>query len=405
MLHKAIAKLAKWDHSFRNIMVVRALYQSFAASLPIITIAVYWRLIDRLFLSPNALFPTIFNYNAPHLFDPQLMQVLTNMADYAVVLVLTITFTQAYLQDRMVSQNVLPVIINFSVIFLLTLLNFQAQSRPTIQYLTIFLFVWLSCESFYWLERLLRFRPATFGYVNLLWMTLIVVVAIIGSTWTAPYLLQGSYPDFFSLEFFTHFWGLLATAALAPLTVWLGLSLPTNLSSSIIDLTPVTTNLNAIYESTSATLSYPENLYSVLATFAFIGGVGSTLALTFWLLFAKSKHNRKIGYLSFIPSLFDNSQILLFGLPSMLRPLTIVPMILSSLASTTIGYTAIKLGLMKPTVWAAPGDIPHILLGFVASESQLQALAFVLLSFVVSIFIYKPFVKYLDQEALLNEVQ
>ncbi|CAH1853385.1 PTS system, cellobiose-specific IIC component [Leuconostocaceae bacterium R-53105] len=363
-----------------------------------ISLAVYFRLFDRLFLNPGSLFPTIFNYKPPHLVDPQIITAISNSLDYCVILILTIAITKNYLTIKGVTDPTFPLIINFSISFLLIILNFQWQSRPIIHFIIFFITIILISESYYWLDHFFHKKIAPYGYIHLGWATLIILLTI-GVNMALPLqALQGSYLDFFSSSFFVHFLGIMLVAVLIPILPWLGISIPTEMYNNMTDLIPISTNLNAIYQSVNATVPYPENLYSVFATFSYLGGAGSTLAISIWLLFNQRKKYQKLGWFSIIPSIFNNNQLLLFGLPIMLRPIMLLPMILSSTIGSLIGFTAIKLNILKPAIFNVPMNSPRLLLGFLASQNHWPSLLAVLLVFAVTLLIYQPFLKYVTKE-------
>lgn len=399
MYKKLTNHFVNFDRRFTQNFIVDSLYQSFQQALPMLSLAVYWRLIDRLFLNPNSLFPTIFNYRMPHLFDPMISQLLSSSLDYCVILIMCIALTQNYLNHRGVTAVTFPTVINFSVMFLLILVNFQWQARPTLHYLLFLLLTVMSAESYYWLEHFGKGRLSPYGFFHLGWAAIIVAGTLYLHSLIPTQIFLSSYPDLFGSYFFVHFGGLMLLALLSPVVSWVGIALPSDLITNTSDLIPVSANVNAIYQSVNASIPYPENIYSVFGTFSFLGGVGSTLAISFWLLFNQHKRYQKLGWVSFIPSIFNNNQLLIFGLPIMLRPIMLIPMMLSSLSGSLLGFIAIKAHLIQPAIFNVPTNSPRLLLGYLASQNHWPSLIAVLLIFALTLWIYRPFVRYVTQEA------
>ncbi|MDF7627277.1 PTS sugar transporter subunit IIC [Lactobacillaceae bacterium L1_55_11] len=398
MFQSWLNKLTRWDEKFINLLIIEALYQAFRVTMPILILSVYWHLFVQLFLIPNSLFPTILGYANPRILSPQILQATNSLADFAVALILVIAFTRAYLSLRGVEDDLLPILVNFS----LTVLNIgagnQVQNQLYIQYAVILLIALVVSESYYWLDRITSYRIPPFGLTHIIWavlvgLAMVYIQNLYNSSW-----LQGPFADFFSDSIFTHFWGLMGVALLAPLSAWLGWKIPIELTQIPMDLNPVTSNIDAVYQSVNATIPYPENLYSVFATFGFLGGVGSTLALSFWLLFTKHKTGRRLGQLAFIPSLFDNNQLLMFGVPVYLRPLMLVPLVLASVSSSLVGFIAIKLKLVDPAIFTVPTGTPRLITGLLASQSHWTSLLLILVIFALTLAIYRPFVLALGKE-------
>lgn len=154
-----------------------------------------------------------------------------------------------------------------------------------------------------------------------------------------------------------------------------------------------------------------EHAYHVLTLNAMdyvmnFGGTGSTFVLAFlFLIFAKSDQLKAIGKASFIPSSFSVNEPILFGTPTIMNPLLMIPFILTPMVNisllkffvTTLGMN----GLMYTLPWTIPAPI-----GIVIS-SGLAPLSFLLVAVILiaDTVIYLPFVKAYDKQLLHEEIE
>ncbi|WP_244034832.1 hypothetical protein [Pseudolactococcus carnosus] len=183
---------------------------------------------------------------------------------------------------------------------------------------------------------------------------------------------------------------------------WLGISIPRELVTDQINIPAVVKNLDVVIKNQNGSLPYPTNLYSVYHAFSQFGGIGNTVVLSFLLLFAVSKKRQNLGLLSLVPSLFNQNQLLYFGLPIFFRPLMLVPMLITSLMGTLIGYTAIMTHLIKPATLVTPSGMPNLLLAFLGSNDGWSLLV-VAIIFGLSVIIYMPFIKIQNSETIYEK--
>ena len=143
--------------------------------------------------------------------------------------------------------------------------------------------------------------------------------------------------------------------------------------------------------------------YTFYNIFSGIGGAGGTLSLLIViLLMAKAKQLRAIGNLSIIPGLFTINEPVIFGLPMILNPLTVVPFVLTPLVQTLLAYWAIALGLVPHLNGIqVPFGTPVFINAFIAGGWRASILQVVLIA--VGCVIYFPFVKALDSKDLKDE--
>ena len=138
--------------------------------------------------------------------------------------------------------------------------------------------------------------------------------------------------------------------------------------------------------------------------FVHMGGAGTVLTLAICLFFfSKSKQNKSIGRLGFVPALFNISEPLMFGVPIVLNPLMFVPFILTPVVSTLLTYFAMTFGwVAKTNGVSVPWTMPPIISGYLATSSVSGAVMQIV-NIAVGVLIYYPFFKILDNQARKGE--
>ncbi|WP_273713002.1 PTS transporter subunit EIIC [Leuconostoc mesenteroides] len=397
MIKKCFSLIVKLDNIVLKNHVFQAIFSAMRQTFPVLAIDVYLRLLFVLFLAPNALFPVIFNINL----KITGLQIILSILDVVILMIFAAALTNKYLIYRGIKNNILPILTNFLATYLLFTVNTQDFSHNVSQYLVVTVLTLLSSESYYQYQRLFRKTLQPYSARFLVWSAFILGLYFLVQPYVQQTTLQLLISSILSSNFFTTFVGLLLVGACAPVLYWLGIALPNELTSNQTTINAVVKNLDVILKNTHATLPYPENLYSVYGTFSLLGGIGNTLAISFLLLFMSSKRKQNLGLLSVFPSLFNNNQLLYFGLPLFLRPLMLVPMILSSVAGTLVGYVAIAIHLIKPASLVIPNNAPNLLTAFLGS-GKLSSLIVVAIVFGLTVLIYKPFIE-LDNAEVQNE--
>lgn len=136
-----------------------------------------------------------------------------------------------------------------------------------------------------------------------------------------------------------------------------------------------------------------------LDSVAFMGGAGNMLALVIAIFLVSKRSDYKvIAKLGFIPAIFNISEPLMFGLPVVMNPILIIPMIGATLAGLGIGVLATQIGLMANTYVLIPWTTPPVINSFLATGGDFMSAVVGLVILVVSIFIYIPFVKVMNKE-------
>ena len=112
---------------------------------------------------------------------------------------------------------------------------------------------------------------------------------------------------------------------------------------------------------------------------------------------SKRKDYRDIAKLGFAPALFNISEPIMFGLPVVMNPILIIPMVLVTIVSMFIGYISTMIGFMGYTYVLTPWTTPPIIGAFLSTGGSIGAVVTAVICLVVSVLIYMPFVKVMDK--------
>ncbi|MCC0698036.1 PTS sugar transporter subunit IIC [Clostridioides sp. ZZV15-6383] len=158
-----------------------------------------------------------------------------------------------------------------------------------------------------------------------------------------------------------------------------------------IYLASLTANANAIASNQAMTSIMTKPF---LDSVAFMGGAGNMLALVVAIfLVSKRSDQKEIAKLGFLPALFNISEPIMFGLPVVMNPILIIPMILTSMLGIAIGTISTIVGFMGHTYVLIPWTTPPIISAYLASGANIGAIITTLIIFIISVLIYMPFVK------------
>lgn len=124
--------------------------------------------------------------------------------------------------------------------------------------------------------------------------------------------------------------------------------------------------------------------------FVFPGGAGATLPLVLLLLRSKVKRIRSVAFATFLPSLFNANEPLMFGLPLVLNPILSAPFVLTPLALAVISYAAMSLGLVSRPAYYMPSTLPLPLGVFLATKDW-RSIVLMAVNLFVGVAIYAPF--------------
>ena len=132
-----------------------------------------------------------------------------------------------------------------------------------------------------------------------------------------------------------------------------------------------------------------------------IGGAGSVACLLLAiLLFSRSRKHKKIAKLSALPTSFNISEILHYGLPIVFNPFLFVPFICVPIILHFNAYFFIWLGWVTPIVTHVTWTTPPFLNVFLATNGDLMAVMLQLLNLAIGTFIYLYFLKMFEASNL-----
>lgn len=133
------------------------------------------------------------------------------------------------------------------------------------------------------------------------------------------------------------------------------------------------------------------------------GGAGMTLALTLLMLFfSKSTNYSTLGRLSIISNIFNINEPIIFGTPILLNPIMFVPFVVSPIICTIVPYFLTNVGILPKLISIQiPSTTPFIISGLIQGGWRVAVMQVVLLFLTMAI--YFPFFKYLDNSALQKE--
>ncbi|KES18782.1 Phosphotransferase system cellobiose-specific component IIC [Gilliamella apicola SCGC AB-598-I20] len=135
-----------------------------------------------------------------------------------------------------------------------------------------------------------------------------------------------------------------------------------------------------------------------------LGGSGSTLLMTFFIAFcAKSSQLKILGRASAVPAIFNINEPIIFGMPIVYNPYLALPFLLAPMACGTLGYFAINTEFMHPIIALIPWPSPMGLGAFIGTGGDYRAMFVAILSAILALLIYLPFVKIYDNKLYKEE--
>lgn len=130
-----------------------------------------------------------------------------------------------------------------------------------------------------------------------------------------------------------------------------------------------------------------------LDTFVFLGGCGCALSFIIALCITSRKsHNRKIAYVALPSSLFNISEIAVFGFPIIFNFTMAIPFILTPVVLTLISFLAASTGLVPMVTQSVDWTVPILLSGYKATGS-INGSILQICNLLIGVLIYIPFIK------------
>ncbi len=143
----------------------------------------------------------------------------------------------------------------------------------------------------------------------------------------------------------------------------------------------------------------PTEIFSktFLDTFVFLGGCGTALSFVLALCIASKKsHNRKMSWVSLPFTLFNISEIAVFGFPIIFNLTMVVPFILTPVVLTITSALAIRLGLVPAVIQSVEWTVPVLFSGYLATGS-IAGILLQLFNLAVGVVLYAPFVRHSEK--------
>ncbi len=132
-------------------------------------------------------------------------------------------------------------------------------------------------------------------------------------------------------------------------------------------------------------------------------GLGVTMGVVIWFLFSKSKAQREIGKIAFIPSLFGVNEPILFGAPIVLNPIMFIPFVLFGGIISSIPFWFMSWGWLDCSTFTPP-YVGVFLEGYLTNFDWRSIVANVV-QLALAIVAYGPFCKVYERRALAEEAR
>lgn len=199
-------------------------------------------------------------------------------------------------------------------------------------------------------------------------------------------------------------WGI-ELAIFLVLALWVVGIHGTNVIGSIytpVFLTFLTANINAVAKGHAPVHIAADGFLNFGLT---IGGTGAILGLVLCMFTAKSKRYKAMRNLGLMPSIFNISEPIMFGLPVVLNPTLMVPFIVTPMVLEFITYFLMKFHVIGMIVAQVPWTTPTVISGFLMTGGDWRAAAWQAIELVVAIAAYYPFFRVLDRQELKAEAK
>lgn len=134
------------------------------------------------------------------------------------------------------------------------------------------------------------------------------------------------------------------------------------------------------------------------------GGTGSTLVVAFIMLFAaRSAQLKAVGKAAFVPGTFSVNEPVLFGMPIIMNPMFFIPFLATPIVNVCLFKFFVSVLGMNSMMYTMPWTVPAPIWILISTGFAPLAFAFVLLTLVLDVAIYFPFIRVYDSTLLAEE--
>lgn len=136
----------------------------------------------------------------------------------------------------------------------------------------------------------------------------------------------------------------------------------------------------------------------------YFSGTGNTLGLSLCMQKAKSERYKAMKAITLVPNLFNINEPVIFGVPVMLNPIFLIPMVLCTLIPGLIGYGISTLFTfsLNPSI-SLPWVTPTFITAFI--QGGIPFFLIILVCIVITTAIWYVFFKMADNAALKEEME
>ena len=159
----------------------------------------------------------------------------------------------------------------------------------------------------------------------------------------------------------------------------------------VITMTMIVGNITAFQHGKPLPYLVPGVVYGGIAAGGFMG------AIVFAMIKGKSAKFRELGKLAFVPSLFNITEPVMFGVPIMLNPMFFIPQCITPFVSGFLSWgltTTILPVSLNPTISLMPWTTP--VFAKMPLEGGINLTIIMLICMVISFFIWFPFFRVAD---------
>lgn len=188
---------------------------------------------------------------------------------------------------------------------------------------------------------------------------------------------------------------IISLTMLAMLSWWCGLGFPLQTLTHTNNTGAAIVNLNyALTHGNSADVPYKYLGSSLVQGYGLMGNAVIFLSLVVvLLLYTNDKQIEAISKVNLLPTAFGAKNGLAVGIPMILNPLYLLPILIIPAINELIAAGAISTQLIRPCVYPVLDGTPGILIPFFGTNGSWISFIFTILLFILDILILIPFIK------------